>query len=217
MIGTARRRLLTAISLFVVLVVVLAAPVRAQPERLPLGLGVAVPHDLGADAPLRFYLAPGLGDALDSLTISEGPHHVEIATAPPWLDPEAVHIDGVDLAFRVVALRHAWAEVVVHARDTRWPPPTMWLRRDRLRLRPWSDVLLGAHHVRVDREAPIHSAAHGSSQRVGTAVPGQALRVREVRDGWIYVEDEGGGEAPPLGWIRWHDGERLHVRIHRRG
>ena len=61
----------------------LAMPVAAQ--HLPLGLGIASPMHLSADRPLFFYGSPDgrarTATPLDRLTVREGPHHIELATA----------------------------------------------------------------------------------------------------------------------------------------
>lgn len=202
------------------LCVLLASAAAAQEAALPLGVGVAHPNALGAGAPLLFFGAPEAEAPLDSLTVREGPHHWEIATAPPWLDPETVLMEADLLAFRVVALRRGWAEVAVHARDIRWPPRTMWLRRDGLSFRPWAEVLLDVHGVHVSAPVPIHLTPEASGEAAAMAEAGRPMLVLEVRGAWARVAyaDATEAEAGPLGWIRWRGpgdagGERLLVGV----
>lgn len=194
----------------------LAHPGAAQDaDGLPLGLGIAQPTALSAERPLYFFASATANAPLDSLTLSEGPHHVEIATAPPWLDPEVAMLDGDYLAFRVVALRRDRVEVLVHDADVRWPPTTMWLDRSAVAFTSWAAYLLDVFSIETAEPAPIHATPGG--EVTGTTEAGRPLYVREVRGAWAYVEDADGGEAPPLGWVRWRGpatdaGERLLVR-----
>ena len=193
----------------------LASPVAAQ--HLPLGLGIASPVHLSADRPLFFYGSPdghaSTATPLDSLTVREGPHHIELATAPPWLDPETVKLDYDLLSFRVVALQRHWVEVVVHARDVRWPPRTMWLDRDAIAFRPWAAYLLEIHSIETAEPAPIYAGPTTDSPPIRSTEPGRPLQVLETRHGWarVALADAPEAEAGPLGWIRWHDDQRLLV------
>ena len=191
----------------------LASGAAAQAE-IPLGLGIARPADLSADRPLLFYGSPETGMPLDSLTVREGVHHFEIAYGPPWLDPEVAEMDGDLVSFRVVSLRRHWAEVMVHNREMRWPPKTMWLPRERLQFHPWAAYLLEVYSIETPEAAPIYRGPGASGEPVGKTEAGRPLHVREVRHGWAQVElaDAPEAEAGVLGWIRWHDGERLLVR-----
>lgn len=193
----------------------LASPVAAQD--LPLGLGIASPMHLSADRPLFFYGSPdgraNTATPLDSLTVREGPHHIELATAPPWLDPETVKLDYDLLSFRVVALQRHWVEVVVHARDVRWPPRTMWLDRDAVHFAPWAAFWLEIHSIETPETAPILASPSASGEPIAWTEAGRPLQVLEVRHAWVRVAlaDATEAEAGPLGWVRWHDDERLLV------
>ncbi|MEL6614407.1 MAG: hypothetical protein AAFQ43_01640 [Bacteroidota bacterium] len=193
----------------------LASGARGQDEALPLGLGMAVPTDLAAGVPLFFYPSPEHDMPLDSLTVSEGPHHVEIATAPPWLDPEVAKLDYDTISFRVVSLRDYWVEVIVHDRDIRWPSKTMWLIRDAVEVQPWAVYLLDVYSIETPEAALIYAGAEASGGTVGQTEAGRPLQVLETRHAWARVAyaDATEAEAGPLGWVRWHDGERLLVRI----
>ena len=203
--------------LLVLALVGLATPISAQD--LPLGLGVATPTLLSADRPLFFFASPdghaSTATPLDSLTLSEGPHHVELATAPPWLDPETVMLDGDLISFRVVALQRHWVEVMVHTREVRWPSKTMWLDRDAVRFAPWAAYLLEIHSIETPETAPLVASPSGSGAPIGQTEAGRPMQVLEVRHGWarVALADATEAEAGPLGWIRWHDGERLLVRM----
>ena len=190
----------------------------AQPPDLPLGLGIATPVELGAASPLYFYGSPDghphTASPLDSLTIREGAHHYEIDRAPPWLDPEVARMDGDLLSLRVVSLRRHWAEVVVHNRDVRWPPRTMWVDRDRIAFRPWAAYWLEIHSVETQHAAPIHAGPGSDMPAVGRTEAGRPLQVLQTHHGWARVglAEAREAESGLLGWIRWHDGERLLVR-----
>lgn len=199
--------------LVLVVALLLAAPLAAaQGDGLPLGLGIAQPTALRADAPLYFYGSPDAQTPLDSLTLSEGPHHVEIGTAPPWLDPEVATLDGDYLAFRVVALRRERVEVLVHDRDVRWPAKTMWLDRGAVSFVPWAAYWLDVYSIETHEAAPLHATPGGEA--IGAAAAGRPLHVLETRHAWARVAyaDATEAEAGPLGWVRWHDGQRLLVR-----
>jgi len=195
----------------------LASSATAQ-ESLPLGLGIASPVHLSADTPLFFYSSPtahpSTTSPLDSLTVREGPHHFELATAPPWLDPETVKFDYDLLAFRVVALRRYWVEVVVHTRDVRWPPQTMWLDREAVGFQPWAAYLLDVFSVETAEHVPLRSGPGDDTAVVESTETGRPVRVIEVRSEWMRVEDAEANEMNPgpSGWLRWHDGEHLLVR-----
>jgi hypothetical protein len=186
-----------------------------DPIDLPVGIGVAQVRF--TEAPLYFY-----GDAashpsatlpFDSLTFQSGPHHVEIAYAPPWLTPEVLKLDYDLLYFRVVSLRRAWVEVVVHTSDVRWPPQTMWIDREAVAFLSWPEFLLGVFSVEsLDpistplRLAPDDSAAPA-------AFHAQAdFRVIAVQSDWMLVEGTDANEShTPRGWLRWRRDERLLI------
>ncbi len=201
--------------LLLIALVGLAMPISAQD--LPLGLGVASPTALSADRPLFFYSSaaghPSTATPLDSLTIREGLHYVELATAPPWLDPEAVQLNVDLLTFRVVALQRHWVEVMVHTRDVRWPPKTMWLDREAVAFRPWEVFLLDVSSVETTESVSLRSGPSYDTAVGGSTEAGQPVRVIEVRSEWIRVEDAEANETNPgpSGWLRWHDGGALLV------
>ncbi|MEM1055322.1 MAG: hypothetical protein AAGI52_07335 [Bacteroidota bacterium] len=198
--------------LLVALAVSLVGGARAQTGDLPLGLGIAQPVALSAETPLYFYASADAKTPLDSLTVSEGPHHVEIASAPPWLDPQIAMLDGETVTLRVIGkTRHA-VEVIVHDREVRWPPRTMWLRREAVTVIPWADYWLDIHSIETPETSPIHAAP--GREAVGVTESGRPLHVLETRHAWARVAyaDATEAEAGPLGWIRWHDGTRLLVR-----
>ena len=186
----------------------------AHAQDLPLGLGVASPTHLSAETPLFVYGMPDGRAPLDSLTVREGPHHAELATAPPWLDPTAVRIDHDTVTFRVVALQRDWVEVVVHTRDVRWPPQTMWLDRRAVAFRPWEVVLLDVSSVDTAAPTALHSGPADDTAVVGSTDTGRPLHVLEVRREWMRVADAEANELNPgpSGWLRWHDGTRLQIR-----
>ncbi|MEM6327801.1 MAG: hypothetical protein AAF791_11845 [Bacteroidota bacterium] len=199
------------------LMVALGHATRAQTDDLPLGLGIAQPTILNAEAPLYFYGSADAQTPLDSLTVSEGPHHVEIASAPPWLDPEVAMLDGETVTLRAIGkTRHA-VEVIVHDREVRWPPRTMWLRRDAVTVTPWAAYWLDIHSIETPEAAPLHAAP--GREAVGVTEPGRPLQVLETRHAWARVAyaDATEAETGPLGWVRWHDGTRLLVRYSVRG
>jgi hypothetical protein len=203
--------------LFLIALVGLASSATAQ-ESLPLGLGIASPTALSADHPLFFYGTPGghpsTTPPFDSLTVREGPHHAELATAPPWLDAEAVKLDYDLLIFRVVALRRHWVNVVVHTREVRWPPQTMWLDREAVAFRPWEVFLLDVFSVETLEAASLRSAPSDDAAVVDSTEAGRPVRVLEVQSEWMRVEDAEANERNPgpSGWLRWHDGTRRRIR-----
>ncbi|MEO0557972.1 MAG: hypothetical protein AAF170_07295 [Bacteroidota bacterium] len=196
----------------------LAISASASSQDLPLGFGIASPTHLSADRPLYLYSSadghPSTATPLDSLTVSEGPHHAELATAPPWLDPEAVRLDYDLLTFRVIALRRYWVEVVVHTRDVRWPPRTMWLDREAVRFVPWAAYLLEIHSIETSEAAPVFASPADPTPPIGWTTAERRLHVLEVRHTWarVALADATEAEAGPLGWVRWHDGEHLLVQ-----
>ncbi|GAB5535501.1 MAG: hypothetical protein Rubg2KO_17500 [Rubricoccaceae bacterium] len=196
------------------LALAIAIPALATAQDLPLGLGVASPMALSADHPLYLYSSPDAPTPLDSLTVREGPHHVELATAPPWLDLEAVKLDYDLLSFRVVSLQRHRTEVIVHNRDIRWPPKTMWLDRDAVGFTPWAAYWLEIHSIETPEAAPIVASPTDAGEPVAWTEAGRPLHVLEVQHGWarVALADATEAETGPLGWIRWHDGQRLLIR-----
>jgi hypothetical protein len=156
---------------------------------LPLGLGVASPTHLGARSPLFFYGSPTHPSPLDSLTVREGPHHVEIASAPPWLDAAAVSLVADGATFRVVALHRDRVQVVVHVRDVRWPPQTMWIDRAAVAFRPWEVFLLDVGSVSAAERSQLRSGPSDATAVVGSVAAGQPLHVVEVQREWLRVQD----------------------------
>lgn len=181
-------------------------------EALPLG--VAQPTALSAKRPLYLYGSADARTPLDSLTVREGPHHVEIASAPPWLSPEVVRMDDVLVSFHVVGITRQRVEVVVHDADIRWPPSTMWLDREAIQFIPWATYWLQIHSVETPEATPIYASSSDASDPLGRTPTGRPLLVLEVRHDWmrIALADATEAEAGPLGWIRWHDGAHLRVR-----
>lgn len=198
--------------LLAALAVSLVGTASAQPDGVPLGLGIAQPTGLTADRPLYFFGSAEAAAPLDSLTVREGPHHFEIATAPPWLDPEVAQVEEATVWLRVVGVTRQRAEVIVHGREVRWPPRTMWVEREAVRFVPWAAFWLEVHSIETPEAAPLHLAPDGET--VGMTEAGRPLHVLEVRRRWARVAwaEAPEAEAGPLGWVRWHDGERLLVR-----
>lgn len=50
----------------------------------------------------------------DSLTFLQGQHYLDVATAPPWFQPEVLKLDYDLLYVRAVSLRAHWIEVIVN-------------------------------------------------------------------------------------------------------
>jgi hypothetical protein len=90
----------------------------------------------------------------------------------------------------------------------------MWLRRDHVRFTPWAAYWLEIHSIETPEAAPLHAGPGAHTPAIGTTQAGRPLQVLETRHGWARVAwaDAAEAEAGPLGWVRWHDGERLLVR-----
>lgn len=207
----------------VALAALLAVPAGAQhglPEAdpaAPLGLGLAVVRVTDAPPPLRFYSHAGppsgvAGEgatATDSVTFTPGRGRASLATAPSWLLPEVLDTARGHLAFRVRTLTPEWVEAVAHRADGR----TVWLRRDRVEVVAWPDVLLQSLVTLPDPDAtPLRERPADDAPVLATTAPGWRLRPLAVRGAWLQVSTLGlADRIPPAGWVRWTDGERLLV------
>lgn len=183
----------------------------------PLGLGLAVVRVTDAPPPLRFYTHPELpsggpvesASVADSVTFGPGRGRASLATAPPWFLPEILDAARGHAALRVVTLAPEWVEAVANRADGR----TVWLRRDRVEVVAWPDVLLQSLVTLPDPEAtPLRERPHDDAPIIATTDPGWQLRPFAVRGDWLQVSTLGlADRIPPAGWVRWTDGERLLV------
>ncbi len=186
----------------------------------PLGLGLAVVRVTDAPPPLRFYAHPALAEApsgvlvesatvADSVTFDPGRGRASLGSGPPWLLPEVIDAARGHLAFRVRTLTPEWVEAVANRADGR----TVWLRRDRVEVVAWPDVLLQSLVTLPDPGAnPLRERPHGEASILATPDPEWQLRPLAVRGAWLQVSTLGlADRIPPAGWVRWTDGERLLV------
>ena len=91
------------------------------------------------------------------------------------------------LSFRVVSLRRGWAEVIVHNREIRWPPKTMWLRRERVEFRPWAAYLLEIHSIETPEAAPVYAGPDASGETTSRLRRGAHFRCWKSVDRWARV------------------------------
>lgn len=201
-----------ALVLLVLTVLLAGAMDRSMPTE-PLGVGMVMPP-LDPAQSLFFYGVPDLDmlpDALspqDSVTFHEGPHSVDIATAPPWFVPATMKLDYGLLHLRAKTLTRYWIEVVVNERTG----ATRWVDRRAVRFEPWPVFLLNVVTVEVagPQANPIRS---GPSQAAPVRAHTSALlRPLAVQGDWLRVGPSPlADEQVPTGWIRWREGGRLLI------
>ena len=197
--------------LFLFLTLALASvPPASGQEGVPLGLGVAAPY-LTPEQPLYFYTLsspvhhPGNALRADSVTFRQGKHHVEIASAPPWLVPEELVLDYDAFLLRIVTVSQNWLEVVVNMSEElpRSTPRTMWVLRNAVEFYPWAEFLPNVAFVEpLDPQAnPVRVGPDEETDRTAHA---PALRPIALQGDWLLVfTDSDADRVPPLGWIRW--------------
>ena len=185
----------------------------------PLGLGLAVVRVTAAPPPLRFYAHPALANApdavapegatvVDSVTFAPRRGRASLATAPPWFLPEILDIAHGHAALRVVTLSDIWVEAVANRADGR----TVWLRRDRVEVVGWPEVLLHSLVTLRAPEAGLRQRPALDAPLLATAPADWRFRVLAVRGDWLEVSTLGlADRIPPAGWIRWRADDRLLV------
>lgn len=189
-------------------------------EDTALGVGVVNPP-IDPERPLYFYLSadlnqyPPMATPSDSVTFRSGPHSIEIATAPPWFVPETLKLDYDLLYLRAVSISRYWIEVVVNDAPERPRsfPRTVWVARDAVQFRTWTEFLLEVFCVETLEPStnPVRSGPGEAFPQVGSS-ENLNLHVVAIQGSWARVEDVDGTEASTLrGWIRWRDGDRLIV------
>ncbi len=178
-----------------------------------IGMGMVAPRMQAG--PWHFYSKPDADDPLhrpaivDSLVFANGPHHLDIASAPPWFVPAHMKLDYDLLLLRAITLSANWVEVVVNEADGR----TAWVERAQGELRLWPEFILGVNTVEIldpaanpIRLKPLEHAAiladGANALLTPVAVQGDWLQVRthELAD-----------RMPPTGWVRWRRGDQLLV------
>ena len=201
------------LTLLALSLLVLGGPVPA-PSDPSTGVGVV---QVAFTAPLYFYGDPpghpSLATPLDSLTFRSGPHHVEVAYAPPWFAPDDFKLDYDLLYLRAVSLRRDWIEVVVHTTDVRWPPQTRWIAREAVTFRSWPEFLLEVFSV--ESLAPTNHPLRIAPQDEADPVVSDQddYRVLGVEGEWLLVEGADAREVgTPRGWLRWRADDRLLIR-----
>ena len=164
----------------------------------PVGLGLAGVRVSDAPAPLGLYPPPNLDGAAEvgapagSVTFVPRRGRAAVGTAPPGFLPEVL-----DIARGHIALR-----------DGR----TAWVRRDRVEVVGWPDVLLQSLLTTDPEVNPLR--ARPSDDASILAAPPEDVRLRPlaIRGDWVQVSTLGLADPmPPSGWLRWTDGERLLV------
>jgi hypothetical protein len=185
----------------------------------PPGVGVVRPA-VQAGTRLYFYSQPDFDQMpdsvapVDSLVFVQGPYHVDVGYAPPWLVPEVLKLDYDLLLLRAETLTRHWIEVVVN--DTgraRWAPRTLWVDRKAVTFTDWPTFLLQVVAVEglPGETPPIRLQPRDDAGILAdTAIP---LRPLAVRGEWLLVSTLGlADRIPPTGWLRWCHGDRLLVR-----
>jgi hypothetical protein len=182
-----------------------------QPD-VPLGVGFVSPRSDELQT-LRFYGAPEpdqLADMvtpIDSVTFMHGEHHVDIATAPPYLVPEVLKLDYGMLNFRAVTLQRNWIEIVVNQRTGQ----TTWVDRHSVNFVHWSDFLINVFAVEVNDPASNPMRLKPLDHTGVVAQADGPLRGIAVRGDWLQVSKTVFDADGPSGWIRWRDGDRLLI------
>ncbi len=182
-------------------------------DKQPLGVGM-VQLRPAPNRPFYFYAYPDydkLPDkgAADSLTFFKGEHYVDIATAPPWFWPEVMKLDYNLLMLRAVTLARNWIEVIVNTQTGQ----TAWIDRHAVDFRDWPTFLLDVAAVEVAEpgRSAVHVRPFAHADSVATAVR-QPLRPRAVQSNWLRVASgEPPGNQAALGWVQWHNEERLLI------
>jgi hypothetical protein len=187
-----------------------------------VGVGVVQPR-IDPDRPLYFYGEPTPGGApggmqpMDSVTFVVGPHFIDIGYAPPWFAPETLKLDYDLLVLRAETLTRSWIEVVVNELDPRprFIPRTVWVEREAVEFRPWSEFLLDVYSVEPLETSPNPlRSGPGDSFPIVAPTAGAQWHPIAVRGDWLQVDAV---EAPepggPRGWIRWRRDERLLLRF----
>ena len=180
----------------------------------PVGLGLAGVRVSDAPAPLGLYPPPNLDGAAEvgapagSVTFVPRRGRAAVGTAPPGFLPEVLDIARGHIALRVRTLATGWVEVVTNRSDGR----TAWVRRDRVEVVGWPDVLLQSLLTTDPEVNPLR--ARPSDDASILAAPPEDVRLRPlaIRGDWVQVSTLGLADPmPPSGWLRWTDGERLLV------
>lgn len=180
----------------------------------PMGLGIAKP-DMQLSQALYLYARPEfnqLPDMLaptDSITFREQPGFIDIATAPPYLVPEALKLDCNTFFFRVISLSRYWAEVIVNNQHGQ----TAFIDRSRITYLSWPDFFLQVYGVeRLDTESNPVRLKPSDQAGILASGPNISLQVLAVQGDWLEVSTHGlADRIPPTGYIRWRNANQLLV------
>ncbi|QQR88000.1 MAG: hypothetical protein IPJ76_07240 [Flavobacteriales bacterium] len=170
-----------------------------------MGIGMFSPSMAAGTWPM--YTAPDLFNALhrpaivDSLVFAQGPHHMDIAYAPPWFVPAHMKLDYDLLVLRVITLSPNWVEVEVHAAEGR----TVWVERTQGEVQLWPEFMLrvaavetlgpAANPIRVKPLDHAGVLADGANT---------LLAPLAVQGDWLLVRTHAlADRIQPTGWIRW--------------
>ena len=180
-----------------------------------IGVGMVKPNVVDG-AVMYFYGPPDengfapTSAPIDSVTFAASTHHVDIATAPPWLVPEVLKLDYGFLLFRARSLTRFWVEVIVNNTNGQ----TAWLPRSEVDFVPWVDFFLTVFAVEpIDVVAnPLRARPFSYSD---PALPPSGTdwfyEPIEIRGDWIHVRLRSQSQPERDGWFRWREGDRLAV------
>ncbi len=179
---------------------------------LPMGMGVAAPsmkETLYLYGRPKFDQMPDMLNPLDSITFEPRIGYDDIATAPPYLVPEAMKLDYNVLFFRVVSITRFWIEVIINSTNGQ----TIYLDRNQVNYQPWADFFLNINSVeRLDVEAnPVRLKPIDQASILASG-PNEPLTVLGVAGDWLMVSTNGlADKIRPVGYIRWRKNGRLAV------
>ncbi len=164
---------------------------------------------------LYFHYPPDLTTELDipavmdSIVFVQGPYHVEIASAPPWLVPAHLELDYDLLLFKAVTASQHWVEVEVNALDGR----TAWMHRQDMQLQFWPEFILNV--VAVETLDPsVNPIRSKPLDRAAVLAEGAnaLLKPIAIQGDWLMVgASELIEQEVPTGWIKWREGGKLLV------
>ncbi len=171
-----------------------------------VGLGFYEPDFYNASV-LYFYGQPNLEKAVDehfptdSITFRqlEG-GGFEIATAPPWLQPEHQKLDYDLLYFRVKSIGHELIEITVNTTTQQ----TAYVARAAGTIMYWPEFLLHVNSVEFLDPAveKVRYKAHPQADAITTAY--DFMDPLLIQEDWMWVELRNDRfESLGKGWIQW--------------
>ncbi len=180
-----------------------------------IGLGFFIPK-FSNTAVFYFYgnlnLSKTVSDhpPIDSIVFSRSEQgNVQIAYAPPWLQPEHLKLDYDILIFKIESLTKEFVEVEVNKSNAM----TAYVSRDSGKLKLWPEFLLDVHSVEFlsETEHPvfIKPLEHASEVNIKYEI----MQPRKIKESWMQVELlDDDYKFLGNGWIRWKKGEKLLIK-----